>query len=152
MINQDNGKTYLIQKSVHWSPALISSDPAVPNMPALLTERNVDIAFGSTDLNEGQVNVNFNPAGTPHNGATDTDKTDVYPSVMQGVVYSGENINIAGNPQFYGVVVAQRDILATGADLGVRYDPVYFKQNAPPGFREPPEFYIVPGSFKRVVD
>ncbi len=152
LINQNNNNTYRVQRSVLWSPALISADPAIANLPALLTERNVDLAFGSTNLNEGQVNVNFNPEGTPYNGATDTDKADVYPSKMNGVVYSGENINIGGNPRFYGVVVADRDILATGTDLGVRYDPVYFEENAPPGFRREVEYYIVPGSIRRVVD
>ena len=149
-VNQN--ATIVDQGSINWSPALIGSDPSVPNMPALLAEESIELYFEAADLDEGQLNVNLNPPGTPYKGETDTDKADVFPSLIQGVVYSIINVEIMNGPRFDGVIVSGNDIVSTDADLQVTYDPVYFKRNAPPGFQVDPEFYIVKGSFKQVVD
>lgn len=138
--------------SINWEPAVRSAEPSVTNLPALLTNAQIAVKFVAAELSEAVVGANFNPAGTPYNGTADADQVDVYPSVIKGIVYSSGAIVLSNHPTFEGVVVGQTNVEVNGADLDVTYDPVYYKENAPPGFRAGLKAAIVPGSVKQVVD
>ena len=148
---QPNSDT-TVHGSIHWGPVIVDPDPSVTNLPALLTDSEIKLEFDSTDLDEGQVNVNFNPAGTPYEGLSNSDKLEVYPSLMKGVIYSSKKIKLDNSPTILGVLVGHEDIEVRGSDLNVIYDPVYFENNPPPGFGAQPLFKVVPGSFQQVVD
>jgi hypothetical protein len=141
-----------IHRSMHWAPAVVSPDPSVTNLPALMTNGEIRLAYDSPDLDEAQINVNFNPAGTPYQGLDDDENDDLYPSLIKGVIYSSVKMHLENRPTIYGVLVGHEDIEVTGSELNVNYDPVYFQRNAPPGFFAAPRFTTAPGSFKQVVD
>jgi len=152
LILLDPNSESIIEGSISWEPAVVSSDPLVSNLPALMVNKDLNVSFDSTDLDEGTVNANFNPAGTPHAGSEDADRDDSYPSLLNGVVYTSKKFTLANHPTMEGVVVSQTDIIVNGSDLDVTYDPIYYETNAPPGFRADPVIEIVPGSFRQVVD
>ncbi|MBI2481759.1 MAG: carbohydrate binding domain-containing protein [Planctomycetia bacterium] len=149
--NQNEGGSE-IAGSLHWAPAVISADPMVTNLPALLSNKRLNLNFTSTALNEGLANANFNPTGTMYNGSQDSDKSDTYPSLISGIVYTEKKIEIANSPTITGVLVGHDDITATNATLTLKYNPLYFNYNAPPGFQATVTNYIVPGSYKQVVN
>jgi hypothetical protein len=149
--NQDEGGSE-IAGSMHWSPAVISADPLVNNLPALLSNKQLNLYCTSTALDEGLRNANFNPTGTPYNELGDSDLSDTYPSLISGLVYSAGTIAIANSPTIAGVLVGNNDITATNATLTLKYNPLYFERNAPPGFRSAVTYFVVPGSYKQVVN
>jgi hypothetical protein len=103
-------------------------------------------------LDEGLVNANFNPTGTKYNDSQDNDKSDSYPSMINGVVYTTDNILIANSPSITGVLIGDNDITATNATLTLKHNPLYFNYNAPPGFQAAVTYYVLPGSYKQVVN
>lgn len=142
----------LIHGSVHWEPARVGGDPTVPNLPALVTDSEITLAYGQDNLDEPAVNMNFNPPGIPYQGNADDDRQDAYPSLIRGVIYSSKKITVEDAPSIHGVLVSDKDILVRGSELNVTWDPVYFDTNPPPGFRAGVILEIEPGSFEPVVD
>jgi hypothetical protein len=141
-------------------------EPAVANYPVILTNENLRLWCGGTGaaravLDEGKCNVNFNPPGTPFEGAEDTDKADAYEALIRGIVYTTKEADIRYHPVLEGVLVAN-----TYARSGLTTDPLsgtfrtyldlthlgLYTRNAPPGFRLPPVLKIAPGSMRQTVD
>ena len=151
MLNQDEGGSE-IAGSIHWAPAVISADPMVASMPSLLSNKRINLSCTSVALDEGLVNANFNSSGTPYNDSQDSDRSDSYPSIINGVVYTESDIVIANSPTIMGVLVGDNNITATNATLTLKYDPLYFERNAPPGFQAAVTYFVMPGSYRQVVD
>lgn len=152
LLNQNAGGSE-IAGSMHWSPAVISADPTITNLPALLSNEQLNLFFTNTALDEGLVNANFNPSGTPYNGSQDSDKSDSYPSVINGIVYCETKVVIENSsPAINGILIGHDNIDTKDATLTLKYDPLYFEWNAPPGFQAAVSHYIVPGSYRQVVD
>jgi len=151
LLNQNEGDSE-IAGSMHWAPAVVSADPTVTNLPALLSNKKLNLYFTNTALNEGLVNANFNPTGTKYNDSQDSDKSDTYPSVMEGLIYSEKAIIALNQPTISGVLVGHDDIDVTNATLTLKYNPLYFERNAPPGFQAATTYYILPDSYRQVVD
>jgi hypothetical protein len=142
-----------IFKPVNW-------EPAVDNYPSLLVNGAFLFKTLTGQLDEASRGVNFNPVGTPYQGAEDDLLDDVYPSEINGLVY------IAGNAQdnssfttttINGVLIVGGTLTLTPSSnkdpiyFNLTYDPNYHN-NPPPGFQADPGMKIVPGSFRRVVD
>jgi hypothetical protein len=147
--NEDGAE---IAGSMNWAPAVISADPMVTNLPVLLSNKQLNLYCTNTALDEGLVNANFNPTGTKYNDSQDSDKSDSYPSTINGVVYTTDNILIANSPSITGVLIGDNDITATNATLTLKHNPLYFNYNAPPGFQAAVTYYVLPGSYKQVVN
>ncbi|MDA1014321.1 MAG: carbohydrate binding domain-containing protein [Planctomycetota bacterium] len=141
-----------IHGSVVWEPAVYSTTASPQNLPALITNKSLNIAFDNTPLDEATVGANFNPVGTPYLGVADADLTDSYPSSMKGVIYSMEQITLKNQPTINGVVVSGTDMLVENATLNLTYDSVYYEKNPPPGFEGDITVYVKAGSFQKVVD
>ena len=105
-----------------------------------------------SDLDEGLVNANFNPTGMPYEGHEDSDRQDVYPAVLNGIVYTPKKIGIESTLRLHGVLVCEEDMTFTGATVNATYDPTYYWYNAPPGFETEPAIDVEPGSYRQVVD
>jgi hypothetical protein len=149
--NQDESGSE-IAGSMNWAPAVISADPIVTNLPVLLSNKQLNLFCTSAALDEGLRNANFNPTGTPYNDSQDSDKSDTYPSVINGVVYTEKKIQISNSPSITGVLVGGDDITATNSTLTLKYNPLYFNYNAPPGFQAAVTYYVLPGSYKQAVN
>lgn len=151
LLNQNEGGSE-IAGSLNWSPAAISADPLATNLPVLLSNKQLNLFFTNTPLDEGLRNANFNPTGTKYNDSQDSDKNDSYPSLINGIVYTEKKVSILNSPTITGVLVGHEDIESKDATLTLKYDPIYYEYNAPPGFKAAATYYIVPGSYRQVVD
>ena len=128
----------------------ISWEPAVANYPALLIQGGwFDLATQDTPLDEAARGVNFNPAGSPYQGSTDSDQTDSYPSLIKGIVYvSGDATVRANHLQIDGVFITGDQLKVNSEQsLTVTYDPLYMS-NPPPGFSEGNSVSVTPGSWQ----
>ena len=101
-------------------------------------------------LSESARNVNFNPAGSPYQGTTDTDQTDTYPSQIKGLVYVSVDAVFADrDTTIDGGLVSGRVINVNVNDaLTVNYDSRYLT-NPPPGFSQGSELKVTPGTWRR---
>ncbi|MBE3123971.1 MAG: hypothetical protein IMZ65_04135, partial [Planctomycetes bacterium] len=139
----------IVRGSIQW-------EPAVPNYPALLADSNIIISPSAAALSESTMNTNFNPAGSPYpyvGGSSNLTAADAYPSVIRGLVYSRQDLLFQGQPTIEGVVIANRDITATGAVMNVRYKSTWYN-DPPPGFDADrgKTLQAVAGTWKRTVD
>jgi hypothetical protein len=133
-------------------------EPAVYNYPALLAQfaggGQITIQPSSVALSEATLGFNMNPPGTPYpyiGGSTNSTMTDSYPSQINGLIYSSQNLSFAGSPTLYGVVLAANQISFGGTLLNISYGNVYLN-NPPPGFTGGTiTMKEVPGTWQRVV-
>ena len=133
-----------IDHSVTW-------EPAAANQPALLIDGSMEIRFVTDDLSEAARGVNFNPVGTPYQGAEDSDTNDVYPSRIKGLVYASGDLMLYSHPTIDGVLLVGNKIDVYG-DLDLTHEST-FLENPPPGFGTPSgDLEILAGSWRQVVD
>ncbi|MCX5685286.1 MAG: carbohydrate binding domain-containing protein [Planctomycetota bacterium] len=129
LVLQNFSSTSSIQGSVSW-------EPAIPNYPALLTDMVIPIGLSSAALSEATLNTNFNPTGTPYpyvGGLQDADNTDAYPSLIKGIVYSKQNVQLGGQTSVEGVVIANTNVTVLGGTVTQKYNSTWLN-NPPPGF------------------
>ena len=141
-----------ITGAIHWEPAVRSEDPAVTNLPILLSNKQLNFNTTESTLDEGLVNANFNPPTIPYEGSGDSDKMDAFPAVFKGLIYTTKKMEVQSLFNLHGVLVCNEKVDFTDATVNTVYDPVYYWHNAPPGFDVAPVVDLVPGSFRRVVD
>lgn len=140
-----NGVT-TIEGTMNWSAS-------VPNFPILLADGDVDIRFDSSQLlSEAALATNFNPDGAPYYGNTDSDFSDVYPSLLRGLVYAGGDVWMSSNPRINGVLVSDKRMFLTSGTTDMIYDS-QFLSTPPPGFDggTGSSISILVGTWKRVV-
>lgn len=126
--------------------------PANPALPLILTDGDLTISTSTAQLDESVDNLN--PAGVPYNGVTNGTRTDTLAAELTGLIYAAGKITIKGGLTLNGQIIAGSDItLGTSSSkslyLTLRYVPMPV---APPGFRVPPGFCILPSSIVRSVD
>lgn len=137
-----NCSTLKLTSSVLWTspradwPLVICSGPITSDMVA-------------ANLNEATLGVNFNPAGMPYNGSTDSDKVDSYPSMLQGIVYGTSDLSIStGVFTLEGSAVLAGSVTTIGtSSLRIRYK----CDSAPPGLAKR-EYTADLSSLARVVE
>lgn len=151
LLNYDDTQS-IIHGSMNWEPAVASADPEVTNLPILMTSESMQFDLSSDDLDEGLHNVNLNPVGTAYEGAEDSDKGDVIPSLLDGLIYINGNLDVTSTLRIHGAVVVVGIATFTGANVEASYDPLYYWYNAPPGFEGTPAIDVEPGTFRRVLD
>lgn len=121
-------------------------EPLLPTLPALVVDGAMTFAGSTADLSEVSRNTNFNPAGAPYLGATDTDKADVYPSMLAGVVWINGNLTVNASG------TACEGALLVSGNLTV-YDTLVVRAKSPdtpiPGFGVVSRWSIDRSSLKR---
>ncbi len=139
------GSGVTVSGSVNWSPA-------ASGYPCLLVDGPLTLSFsGSTPLSEtGAPSVNFNPAGMPHQGATDSDASDAYTSEIRGLVYASGSVTTSGDPSIVGVLVAGGGV-STSGKLTLAFDST-IASNPPAGFATAPTMKVTAGSWRQIVD
>lgn len=96
----------------------------------------VSITGTTSTLSESAVGMNLNPAGTPYNGVSDTDKVDTYPSEIRGVIHiSGllSSIQIGPTITIVGTLISETS-LSFASGVNISYDPQVL-QNPPTAYR-----------------
>ncbi|MCC6971668.1 MAG: hypothetical protein IT434_15765 [Phycisphaerales bacterium] len=103
----------------------------------------------AANLSEVTANTNFNPTNMAYDGVTDTDKSDSYPSMLRGIVYSASDFSInSGALTLEGAAILAGEVKVSGTgSLRVRFK----CDSAPPGFGER-EYTADLSSLARVVE
>lgn len=137
-----SGKTLTLEQGLLW-------EPARPDYPALIVVGNCQMWTAST-LNESNY-VNFNPSWAPYQGSYDTDRTDLYPSSIKGIVHvmgANSTTSIYASTRIMGTIVAEGDIyLYNGASLNADLNLL----ERPPQQYRVPWLAIEPGTWTRVI-
>jgi hypothetical protein len=138
------GANSSIEGSVHW-------DAVVKNLPALLVQGNLKFGYHDSALDEATLSRNFNPAGSPYEGDSDSDTTDTYPSRIYGLVYVSGHLNLPADSldsDVTGCVVCTTS--AASSDAEFTHD-VTFQNFPPPGFASGNVMEIIAGTWRRDV-
>lgn len=135
---------------IHWSPA-------VAGYPALLVDADnasdADFFLRATNrvLSEKENGVNFNPAGAAHSEfGQDADTSDIYQSVIQGLVAIGDDLAFENAPLIRGQMIVGGDIAGGSGTLEVEFAPDSLLA-PPPGFLAPNSYPPRPGSATKAV-
>lgn len=127
--------SFKMESSCLWDP------PLGANYPALIVKSdwsaNVTLNSSNAKLKEGNPDpkMNFNPAGEPYDGVSDTDENDQYPALCRGLYHViGANVHtyLSSNLNIQGVVITE-GTMALGANLDVTLDPSLYS-NPPLGY------------------
>lgn len=123
-------------------------EPGVAGYPILMVDGGkVTIDPSNNGLVESQLHRNFNPAGTPYQGAEDNDQLDTYPSKLNGMLFSNDSFTFANQTTIQGAVLSSERIDIFGT-LNLSHNSTYY-QNPPPGFSGPEEIRILLDSARK---
>ncbi|MDP1563039.1 MAG: hypothetical protein Q8M16_16800 [Pirellulaceae bacterium] len=129
--------------------------PAVPGYPALIVQGHLDLSYRSDGeiLSESVLATNFNPAGAPYEGSSDTDTIDSYPSEIRGLIYVTRRLRWYNNGLLRGSVLSEGQG-GNGIEIHgtprVLYDPYLFHAPAP-WLTKQVNMIPVTGTWKQVV-
>lgn len=145
LVVKTNGNTLTINDNVR-------IEPYRGDFPALIVDGNVDFAFNDTGttLSEATESTNFNPAGVPYQGVTDTDKSDSYPSEIVGLVHITGTLTVSGEPVIRGILLVNGAISVTSNDSLVVYRDAKLYSDPPIGYGTPNRVETKPGTWKRI--
>jgi len=120
--------------------------------PVLVANCAVEFLFNSdaNALSEATLATNFNPAGAPYQGVTDSLLDDTYPSEIQGLVHMTGTLRLKTTARVRGVVICESAVTADDNNEIV-YDPSLYA-NPPMGYRTPPTMYVSTGSWQHAVN
>lgn len=129
--------------------------PARPDYPALIVDGNLSLTYDSTtSLSEATEGTNFNPAGVPYSGVTDSDTADTYPSEIDGLTHVKGTLSINGTCTLRGAVIcesgASSNAVSIGKNTQVIYDPTLYS-SPPMGYTKSVSMAVQPGSWRQVV-
>jgi hypothetical protein len=122
-----------------------------PDYPVLVVDGDAEISLDNGTIGEGVRNMN--PPGSPYQGVSDADTTDVYPSQIDGLVYATGKLTIIGPTKITGCVMSgstalSNAILVQGSPE-ITWDPTLLT-SPPIGFMQNKRMSIVPGSWAQV--
>jgi len=122
------------------------------DFPTLLVAGNVVIknTSATTQCAESACATNFNPAGAPYLGVTDTDMTDSYPNEIRGLVHIEGSLDLDKTARVIGVVICNGVVTCKDTNT-ITYTPSLYAC--------PPRWYTYvesmkpsPGSWRQLID
>jgi hypothetical protein len=145
LLNAGSGTT--IQGPITW-------ETAVPGYPALLVAQPITLAVNSSvGLSEATLGVNFDPPGTPYpyaGGTTNTNASDGYPTIINGLIYCGGALTVSSSPNINGCLISAGSISLSNATLNLTYNSASYAF-PPPGFATSlPALYPMSGTWQRI--
>jgi len=84
--------------------------------PVLIVDGDVELACDSadTDLRESTWRTNFNPPGTPYDGAADGDQRDSYPNEIRGLVHVKGKLKMRSTARVRGAIICEGSVTFDG--------------------------------------
>jgi len=84
--------------------------------PVLIVDGDVELTYDSagTDLRESAWRTNFNPSGTPYDGATDGDRRDSYPNEIRGLVHVTGQLTMKSTSRVRGAIICEGSVTFDG--------------------------------------
>jgi len=88
------------------------------DMPVLIVDGDLTLDYESTgvEFREEDEDTNFNPAGVPYEGSSDSDKSDWYPSEIRGLVHVRGDLILDSTALVRGAVVCEQDVQCNGTN------------------------------------
>ncbi len=129
--------------------------PARSDYPALIIDGNAKLQVVSTSqLSESTEGTNFNPAGAPYLGVTDSDQSDSYPSEIDGLVHVKGTLSLDQSTLVRGAVICESTTASKAVDVisnvSIIYDPTLYS-SPPMGYTKSVTMSLKAGSWKQVV-
>jgi hypothetical protein len=134
----------------------LNLEPARKDLPALIVRGDAEFNFTSaaTPLSEPALNVNFNPIGAPSAGVTDSDKLDVYPSQIKGLIHVTGAARLQNDGVIRGAILCESTTSTNALTTDTReifYDPDLYK-SPPRHYTASVQMLPLRGSYRRLVD
>jgi len=118
--------------------------------PVLVVDGNVKIELKSATENLWEsFTRNMNPPGSPYEGHSDTDETDVYPSRVQGLVHVRGNLTIKETSRIVGAVICEGKV-EIDHDPTITHEPALY-ENPPMGYTYVKRMKPSAGTWKQVM-
>lgn len=132
-----------------WEPGT-SSQPAMILQGGSLSSVTLGGSNSGSSLSEATHGVNFNPAGAPYAGVTNSNTSDIYPSELRGVLHilNERPVIITSNLRTFGTVLAAGNVTINSAAV-LTANPALM--TSPPGGYEAAsgsKMKIVAGTFR----
>jgi len=88
------------------------------DMPVLIVDGDLTLNYQSTgaQLSEKNEDTNFNPAGVPYEGRSDSDKSDRYPSEIRGLVHVRGDLTLDSTALVRGAVICDQSVQCNGTN------------------------------------
>jgi hypothetical protein len=138
----DAGDASGVSNSVSWKPPR-------DGMPALICGGKFAFDLESDPLRESATGVTLNSVIPADDATTDSDTSDSYPSLLQGLFYADDTITFDGETNIAGCVVGESDITVSGTVL---VQPSAMLDRAPPPmFASPDRVVLQRGTLRRVI-
>ena len=121
--------------------------------PVLLVDGDLDLGLDSDSklLDEAEAGVNYNPVGTPYEGAIDADQSDTYPNEVRGLVHVLGKLKV-DKTRIRGTAISEESVELKGDNALVELihdEDIY--NNPPTGYGSS-SGKVRPGSWKQAVD
>ncbi len=140
----DPGTGSKIEGTVNW-------ETFNPRMPALLVRGSIDFSW-TGEVDEGSLNVNLNPPGSPYKGVANITQSDKYPGSLVGLVYVSGTLSISKPAEIQGVLISAGVSMDVNRPVTVTHDPSIIL-DPPKGFERPNRPMIpTPGTWRQVVN
>jgi hypothetical protein len=146
LINAGNKGQVNIQGPIEWEHGPL-------NYPILVitgTSLGVTFSGSPTWLSESQSAVNFNPAGTPYQGTSNSTTTDDYPPVLHGVIHvigdSGSSVKLNANTYIFGTLICGATCQTTAQTTLIQDPNIY--ASPPVGYSTGNALFEVGGSWR----
>jgi hypothetical protein len=128
--------------------------PARPDYPVLIVQGQLFLQYDSTTtLSEASAGYNFNPAGAPYQGVTDSDTSDTYPCEIDGLVHCQDQAQMGSNMLIRGAFICESNA-STAVQINsattIVYDPTLFT-SPPMGYTTAVNMKAAPGGWKQTV-
>lgn len=119
---------------------------------ALATDSEIEIRGWSRSLSELTTGVNFNPAGAPLDGRTDSQSDDVFDTRLEGMFFSVDDFEVVSSADTLPVVVRGAILCETlHASVGLQiYAMDDVRLTPPPGLVQRSHYVIRPGTWRHV--
>jgi hypothetical protein len=122
------------------------------NYPILIIKSTstatVRLSASAATLNEWSSLVNYNPAGTPYNGQSDTDTTDSYPNTLNGFIHIiGASVSTTLSQITLGKTIFSEGPITLTSNVTINVDPALFS-NPPMGYTTTSQVYPTPGTWR----
>ncbi len=143
------GKKVTVDSSVLLQPYRL-------DYPSLIVDGDAVFQYSSdVPLSELLLLANFNPAGVPYDGASDSDMADEYPSEIQGLVHVRGTASLAGTARIRGLLICESAASSDAVKCEGANEIVYDRSlyvNPPQGYTTTVQMIPESGSWKQVVD
>ena len=92
------------------------------DMPVLIVDGDLELDYTSNSLSESEEDTNFNLAGVPYEGVSDSDKSDSYPGEIHGFIHVRGDLELKNTAIVRGGIVCEGSAICEGQNQIIHED------------------------------